>query len=382
MIAEGMAEEVRDDITNPFCKGGIPMLRLWHKVFGGIVGVIATCMLTPTPQAAGQPGVPKAAVSLKVGDSAPDLKADKWWNGDSITQLKKGNVYVVEFWATWCGPCIVMMPHLSELQEKYKDQGVIFIGYTARDPNNTLAKVTTFVEKRGRKLKYRLAYSEDRGTYDAWMKAAGRGGIPCCFVVDRQGKIAYIGHPMYLDVVLPKVVADKWKLDDLAEVEKVEQEVDSIFAATRNPEEFLKKLETFEKNHPDMRGIPYFNAPRILSLLQLKRVEQAQKTAEQILDQALRREDPAALQTLVSLLTSPQASQHKELVALALRSAQGLLKLNGDKDPVALYFVAEAHFASGDVAKAKEWGAKALEAAEQEPQLKRQIQQRISRYDK
>lgn len=358
------------------------MVYPWHKVLGGIVGVIAAFVLTPASQVAGQTGVPKAQGTLKVGDPAPALQADKWWNGDSITQLKKGNVYVVEFWATWCGPCIVMMPHLSELQEKYRNQGVIFIGYTARDPNNTLAKVNAFVEKRGQKLKYRLAYSEDRSTYEAWMKAAGRSGIPCCFVVDRQGKIAYIGHPMYLDIVLPKVVANKWELDDLAEVEKVEQEVDGLFAASRNPEEFLKKLEELEKNHPEMGAIPYFNAPRILSLLQLKRIEEAQKTAEHILDQALRREDPATLQNLVGLLTSPQASQHKGLVALALRSAQALLKLNGDKDPLVLYFMAEVHFASGDVAKAKEWGAKAVEAAEQEPQLKRQIQQRISRYAK
>jgi thiol-disulfide isomerase/thioredoxin len=351
-------------------------------MFWGIMGVNLVFLLTSSLQLAGQTGAPKGGGTLKAGDPAPALKADQWWNGDAVTQLKAGNVYVVEFWATWCGPCIVMMPHLSELQEKYKDQGVIFIGYTARDPNNTLAKVRAFVEKRGRKLKYRLAYSEDRSTYEAWMKAAGRSGIPCCFVVDRQGKIAYIGHPMYLDVVLPKVVADKWKLDDLAEVEKVEQEVEGVFAASKNPEEFLKKLEEFEKKHPEMGAIPYFNAPRVLSLLQLGKVEEAKKAAERIFDQALHREDSSALQSLVGLLTTPQASQHKELTALALRGAQGLLKINGDKDPVALYFLAEAHFVAGDVAKAKEWGAKALEAAEQEPQLKRQIQQRISRYEK
>ena len=358
-------------------------LRLGTKMFRAITGVSALCLLITTLEvAAAQVGASKAGGTLKVGDPAPGLKADRWWNGEAVTQLKAGSVYVVEFWATWCGPCIVMMPHLSELQEKYKDQGVVFIGYTARDPNNTLAKVSAFVEKRGRKLKYRLAYSEDRSTYENWMKAAGRSGIPCCFVVDRQGKIAYIGHPMYLDVVLPKVVAGKWTLDDQAEVEKVEQEVESIFAASKNPEGFLKKLEEFEKKHPEMEGIPYFNAPRILSLLQLGKVEQAKKAAERIIDQALHREDAAALQSLVGLLTTPQASQHRELVTLALRGAEGLLKINGDKDPVALYFLAEAHFAAGDIAKAKEWGAQALEAAEQDPQLKRQIQQRINRYDK
>ena len=62
--------------------------------------------------------------------------------------------------------------------------------------------MATFVEKRGPKLGYTFAYADDRETYDAYMKAAGQGGIPCSFVVDKDGKIAYIGHPMYLGLVI------------------------------------------------------------------------------------------------------------------------------------------------------------------------------------
>ena len=72
-------------------------------------------------------------------------------------------MYVVEFWATWCGPCIVMMPHMSHLQQEYRDKGVTFIGFTAKDDrSNTREKVTKFVEKRGPKLKYTFAYADDR----------------------------------------------------------------------------------------------------------------------------------------------------------------------------------------------------------------------------
>src|SRR5436305_5946962 len=96
----------------------------------------------------------KADTSLKVGDPAPKLKADKWLQGNEVKEFAKDKVYVVEFWATWCGPCIAIMPHVAEMQAEYKDKGVTFIGYSAKDPNNDMEKVTAFVTKRGPKLGY------------------------------------------------------------------------------------------------------------------------------------------------------------------------------------------------------------------------------------
>lgn len=49
---------------------------------------------------------------------------------DRVVHFQKGNVYVVEFWATWCQPCIAGMPHLSRLQEKYAKDGVFIISVT------------------------------------------------------------------------------------------------------------------------------------------------------------------------------------------------------------------------------------------------------------
>src|SRR5438105_4278369 len=90
----------------------------------------------------------RAEGPLSVGDSAPKLKVKEFVKGDPVKDLEKGKVHVVEFWATWCGPCRVSIPHLTELQKKHKD--VVFIGVSVseRDFDN----VKPFVEKMGDKM--------------------------------------------------------------------------------------------------------------------------------------------------------------------------------------------------------------------------------------
>src|SRR5438034_9788002 len=164
----------------------------------------------PGLSAAGDPQAAKTQPTLRAGDPPPPLKATKWMTGPEVMAFEPGQVYVVEFWATWCGPCVVMMPHLGDLQEELGPKGVTVIGFTAKDPGNTAEKVVQFVGKRGDKLGYTIAYADDRETYEAYMKAAGQSGIPCSYVIGRDGKIAFIGHPLFLDEVLPKVLAGTW----------------------------------------------------------------------------------------------------------------------------------------------------------------------------
>src|SRR5262249_8386873 len=183
----------------PSTRKGTSMRKLLSVA---LVGLLAATGQAQGLKPAQDKAVVKPAVTLKVGDPAPALVASEWMQGEEVKKFEPDKVYVVEFWATWCGPCIVMMPHLAELQAQYKGKGVTFIGFSAKAPNNTQKQVAAFVKKRGPKLKYTFAYGDDRKTHEAWMGAAGRSGIPCAFVVDKASKIAYIGHPMYLDVVL------------------------------------------------------------------------------------------------------------------------------------------------------------------------------------
>jgi len=326
---------------------------------------------------------PKAEPTLKVGDKAPPVRATKWLQGKEVSAFTEGKVYVMEFWATWCGPCIVMMPHMGELQAQYKDK-VTFIGFSAKDQNNPLEKVQALVEKRGPKLGYTFAFADDRETYDMWMKPAGQGGIPCCFVVDKEGKIAFIGHPMYLDVVLPKVVAGKWTEADVKAVGAIEKEVNDVFQATRDPEpeKFLTALGAFEKAHPELAGIPYFNGPRLNSMLKAKKFDEAKAAAEALIAKGIKTDDHTVLTAVSSTMRSPFVNGDKDMLALSLKAAEGALKIAGDKDIFVLLTVAEAHFANGDKTKAKEFGAKAVAAADKESDgIKKFVENQVKKFE-
>ena len=64
---------------------------------------------------------------LAPGSPAPAIAIAKWMQGEPVEEFEAGKVYVVEFWATWCGPCLQSMPHMAQLQTEYGDK-VAFIG--------------------------------------------------------------------------------------------------------------------------------------------------------------------------------------------------------------------------------------------------------------
>ena len=145
----------------------------------------------------------------KLGDPAAPLVIKEWVKGKAVDVKDGKNIYVVEFWATWCGPCLRSIPHLSEMQKKYKDKGVVFIGISDED----VGKVKPFVEKMGEKMDYTVACDDARKSYAGYMGAYGQGGIPTAFIVGKDGKVQWFGHPMAdLEKTLERIIAGKHDL--------------------------------------------------------------------------------------------------------------------------------------------------------------------------
>ena len=149
------------------------------------------------------------AFAARLGDPAAPLAIKNWVQGKPVDVKDGKNIYVVEFWATWCGPCKVSIPHLTELQAKFKDKGVVMVGISDEDE----ATVKPFVKQMGAKMAYTVACDNDRKSNAGYMEAYKQGGIPTAFIVGKQGNVLWFGHPMDgLDETLQEIVDGKYNL--------------------------------------------------------------------------------------------------------------------------------------------------------------------------
>lgn len=157
----------------------------------------------------------KNPFKLNIGDTAPSLKVSKWLKGKPFKTFEKNKVYVVEFWATWCRPCIIAMPHLSSLSSKYEGK-VIILGIDVYEKETTsLNKISAFVDGMGDRMDYNVAVEDSNFMAINWLDASGTKGIPNTFVIDGSGRLAWIGEPQELDEVLAKILNGTWNINEV-----------------------------------------------------------------------------------------------------------------------------------------------------------------------
>eukprot|EP01027_Heterolobosea_sp_BB2_P008476 GEZU01012578.1.p1 GENE.GEZU01012578.1~~GEZU01012578.1.p1 ORF type:complete len:193 (-),score=42.44 GEZU01012578.1:157-735(-) len=131
------------------------------------------------------------AVKLTQPEPATSLTRLSIVKGSPIPDFEKDHVYVVEFWATWCPPCRSSIPHLSELQAKFRDS-VTFVGVTNENEN----VVRPFVDKMGNSMSYTVAIDTDGSVNRGYMSKFSVRGIPHAFIVNKLGQVFWHGHPM------------------------------------------------------------------------------------------------------------------------------------------------------------------------------------------
>jgi uncharacterized protein (TIGR03435 family) len=139
------------------------------------------------------------AADPAVGQPAPPLKLDRILQAPdgavATWEALRGKAVVLEFWATWCGPCVAAIPHLNELAEQFKDQPVQFIAITAEEED----VVKPFLQKRP--IRAWIGLDADKATSEAYEVTS----IPRTILVDKKGRVAAVTHPA---AVTPQVLED------------------------------------------------------------------------------------------------------------------------------------------------------------------------------
>jgi thiol-disulfide isomerase/thioredoxin len=140
-----------------------------------------------------------SAAGLKVGDPAPATRPESMLQGEAVKEFKKGEIYVFECWASWCGPCVAAIPHLDDLHKRMGKKGIVITGVNVWEAERDAAsaqRAKDFLKAQGDKMSYRVAVGGKAFVKD-WLEAAEVNGIPHAFVV-AEGKIAWMGHPIEL----------------------------------------------------------------------------------------------------------------------------------------------------------------------------------------
>ena len=304
-----------------------------------------------------------AADPLGIGDPAPALAVKGFVKGEPVKGFDKGGVYVVEFWATWCGPCIATIPHVTELQKKFPKATMIGVSVWERG-KDVDEKVKAFVEKMGDKMDYRVAQdvTDDDGKNGkmatGWMEAAEQNGIPTAFIVNGDGKIAWVGHPAEMDKPLEKIVAGDWDLAAArAEAKKAAARNAKMRAlsakvrkAQKDPKALIGVLDEAIADDPGMEVS--LGGMKLNTLIKLNDMDKALAYGDRLVGEVLKDSAMGLNNIAWPLVEKPGKEPNPKLMKLAVRMAERADELLKGKDGAVADTLGKAYFEAGELAKA------------------------------
>lgn len=338
----------------------------------------------PVPPApAKAQGVPRStnfvfvgSPALKAGDAAPSLKGARWVKGNDSLNFSDGKVHVVAFWSTWCEPCRQTLPFLGDLARQFRGKAD-FVAVNVKESTDDVAsgryvsKVATYTREMGANMAYPVAVDDARGTIaKAWLDASARD-VPVAFVVDRQGRIAWAGHPMGdLEDVLGRVVKGQFDAAKAKERYQVRLMVEGTvrealapiqFALKADkPDEVVKAIDKAIAANPELEsGFGPMKFHMLLKSDEAKAFAFAKKLGEGSM-----KSNPQMLNVLAWTIVDDNNGLKKPDFALAISLARRASELVDNRDPFILDTLAYALFKDGKRPEALKLQEKAMQLVE------------------
>ncbi|HUN80107.1 MAG TPA: TlpA disulfide reductase family protein [Phycisphaerae bacterium] len=317
------------------------------------------------------------AGSPQVGDKAPKVKASKWMTtAPPVLPGEKGadqKVFLVEFWATWCGPCRASIPHLAELHKKQAKDGLVIIGMSNEDAD----VIDKFMKKpKAPEMPYHVGADDDNATSEAWM--ADIQGIPHAFLVDKTNTVVWSGHPLdpQLEPTLKDVLAGKFDITKAKKAQADTKKYDELMAQAReaadkeDSDKLFKLIDQMIAVKP-AEAMPYLMKRHFLN--EFKRGPEV-AALDQKIESALHDNDTALRQLVDFQLEQPLDQRN---AGMLYRSVTRAMELNKDKDPELLALWARVQVEMGMLDGAIQTMEKAVPLA---PEGQRDEYKRVLKY--
>lgn len=267
--------------------------------------------------------------TLKIGDPAPPLTVNAWLRGEPVTQFEKGEVYVLDFWATWCGGCINSFPHISAIAKKYEGRVHFFSVDSYEDVDgkksvDPVTKVDEFLKTpQGQRLTLDVGVDgTDNQMFNSWIKPLRRAGFPTTFVIDQEGRLAWVDVNLdHLDWVLGQVLAGTWDREKAAAVMTQRDALEDLFfkafqAEGTGKKELLNQLlvssDVFIGQFPDREDAAAFY--KLIALLELD-LEKVPELLEEMAANPLSRYINLADAAGLTLMKEGLSERHYEAIA-------------------------------------------------------------------
>lgn len=348
----------------------------------GLAALSGAAALLPGFSAAAQ-----EAPTLLIGDTAPAIPGSaEWIQGEPVERLDDGRVYAIDFWATWCGPCIASIPEVQALHEDLRDEGVVVIGAhiwasaQAPEPEELL-------REQGASMTYPIVKDTDGALAAAFMEAAGRRGIPTMMIIGRDGRLAWMGHPQGgARRVAEEVAAGTFDIAGAREAATRERKAEAVaqqanaLALEGDWEAALREIDrAVEMNPAGQRKLAVVKVQRLA--LTLDREEEAYAYARTLLDDVIAG-DAYLLNNLARFLVEAPRLAPRDY-DLARDAALRALELTNDAFPDAMATLATVEFESGRVEQAVETQRRALALAQAaESPLVREYELKLEEYER